>query len=234
MNRTDELIAEEGRKHLGEIRYSYSIYDLIKKDLITRKDSILSLTIKDISEQYEMPYGTIAKILREIGVKVKRTYRGRDLAKPPKPKKDHTISSWASLFNNGRLRYVYYDMIRRCHKETSNHYKYYGGRGIKVCEEWRKDCCNFYRWAKDNGYDVGLQIDRIDNDGDYCPENCRWITPSKNNYNKSDTRFITYNGEKHTLIEWESITGISKTILADRIYKYHWDIERALTQKPSK
>jgi hypothetical protein len=151
------------------------------------------------------------------------------VAKVEKPKKDHTVSSWASSFNHGRIRYVYYDMIRRCYKETDNHYKDYGGRGITVCESWREDCCNFYKWAKDSGYKEGLQIDRIDNNKGYCPENCRWVTPRENAMNRRCTRKVAFEGETHTLEEWANITGISYQVLSDRIYRYGWTVRRALT-----
>lgn len=193
-----------------------------------------TMTVRELAEASGISYGKLATILRLAGIKAKRpeVVRKHKEHEPKMCKKDHTITSWAQTFNNGRIRYVYYDMIRRCYKETDNNYKDYGGRGIRVCDAWKKDCCNFYKWAKDNGYEKGLQLDRMDNNGDYCPENCHWVSPSDNAYNKRNTRLITYKGETKTLRDWARETGISKYILADRIYKYGWEIERALTQAP--
>lgn len=211
--------------------FNKSVYDIIKLDLSELKAQAESMTIKELAEANGTSYSKMAMILRLIGVKAKKPIRKQltRAVKVCKSKKDHTVSSWASSFNHGRIRYVYYDMIRRCCKETDNHYKDYGGRGITVCKSWKEDCCNFYKWAKESGYKEGLQIDRIDNNKGYCPENCRWVTPRENAMNRRCTRRITFRGRIHTLEEWAKLTGISYQVLSDRIYRYGWTIERALT-----
>ena len=78
------------------------------------------------------------------------------------------------------LRSIRKSMIHRCYNENNPYYKNYGGRGIKVCEEWLNDLLAFFEWAIRNGWKKGLSIDRIDNDGDYTPENCQFITISEN------------------------------------------------------
>jgi hypothetical protein len=78
----------------------------------------------------------------------------------------------------------WFSLIQRCEYKSSPNYKNYGARGIKVCEEWRNSFISFYNWAVNNGYQPGLDCDRINNDGDYSPENCRWVTRSENNRNR--------------------------------------------------
>ena len=79
------------------------------------------------------------------------------------------------------------NMKARCLRTTHPKYKRYGGRGITICKEWL-DIKNFADWSKKNGWEQGLTIDRIDNDGNYCPENCRWVSPSENSRKKSTTK----------------------------------------------
>lgn len=90
-----------------------------------------------------------------------------------------------------KLFYVWQDMIKRCFKENHHAYKYYGGRGITVCNEWKNDFMSFYNWAINNGYEEGLTIDRIDVNGNYEPNNCRWVTMKVQckNRRKVDTTF---------------------------------------------
>jgi hypothetical protein len=197
-----------------------------KDDLEKLKELARTNTIQQIADMYGMSYAKTATVLRVNDIRAKRPDRPK---KSKQPKKDHELTAWASYQNHGKIRNVYYNMLKRCYDETNKSYVYYGGRGIRVCNKWLEDCCNFYRWARDNGYNETLQLDRIDTNGNYEPDNCRWVTAQENNYNKRNTRKVTYNNETHTLIEWESITGIPRTVLADRIYKYKWSIERALT-----
>ena len=110
-------------------------------------------------------------------------------------------------------------MIGRCENPNRPKYKDYGGRGIKVCEEW-KAAQNFAHWALENGYKPGLQIDRIDNNGDYCPKNCRFVTPKENSRNRRNTKFLTLDGETKCITEWAEITGISKYTIYDWYKKF--------------
>lgn len=100
-------------------------------------------------------------------------------------------------------------MKHRCsgHSDEQNLRQYYE-RGIKVCPEWEKDYSAFRDWALKNGYKEGLTIDRIDVNGGYTPENCRWATSKEQANNKRDVRMITFNGETHSISEWADIVGI--------------------------
>ena len=95
-------------------------------------------------------------------------------------------------------------------------YEDYGGRGIKVCDEWN-DFINFYNWAINNGYAYNLSIDRINLDGDYEPQNCRWSTPKEQDNNRRNNVFITFNGKTQTIAQWSEETGIKYETLRSRI-----------------
>lgn len=92
-------------------------------------------------------------------------------------------------------------MKDRCLNPNSKYWERYGGRGIRICEEWANDFSAFYSWAIDNGYRDDLTIDRRDNDGDYCPENCRWATYLTQENNRSNNVLFRVGGEKITLAQ---------------------------------
>lgn len=119
-------------------------------------------------------------------------------------------------------------MRQRCNNPNNSSYKNYGGRGIVVCEEWDNDFSAFEKWAKENGAQVGLQIDRIDVNGNYEPTNCRWVDAVTQANNKRTNRFIEYNGQTHTIMEWARITGIQEGVIRSRIDKYGCSIGQAL------
>ena len=125
-----------------------------------------------------------------------------------------------------KLYYVWQAMISRCQKKNNKSYKNYGGRGITVCADWQ-DYNNFAKWAKNNGYELGKSIDRIDNNGNYCSKNCRWATRQEQNNNKRRTIKIEYDGQTKTLTDWSKELGIRRDTLYARIYCYHWNINKA-------
>ena len=119
-------------------------------------------------------------------------------------------------------------MISRCYNLNRKDYFRYGGQGIKVCDEWRSGIKPFVEWAINNGYADYLSIDRIDSNGDYTPENCRWATASEQNRHRSTCHLISYNGKEKPIVVWAELYGLRKDTLRRRIVDYGWDIERAL------
>lgn len=133
-----------------------------------------------------------------------------------------------------RIYRIWCNMKRRCYNKNDKSYKAYGGRGITVCDEWKFDFLSFYNWAIESGYNDKLTIDRINVNGNYEPCNCRWLDSKSQCNNKSNNHFITFNGETHTMKQWAEKMGISYQTLAQRINKYKWSIERAITTEAVK
>lgn len=133
-----------------------------------------------------------------------------------------------------RLYNIRKAMLERCRNPNNSHYHRYGGRGIKVCDEWVESYEAFKEWALSAGYEDGLSIDRIDNDGDYCPENCRWADDITQGNNKNNIKKYEFRGEKHSLAEWARILNVSRELLKDRIVRLKWDVEKAFTMPPRK
>ena len=116
-----------------------------------------------------------------------------------------------------RIYRIWGAMKARCNRKTSDHYAYYGGIGISVCDEWEKDFKSFYEWSMANGYDEHLTIDRKDVSKGYSPDNCRWITLEDQARNKRNTVRITINGETKTVHEWSKISSVPPYLLAQRV-----------------
>lgn len=125
-------------------------------------------------------------------------------------------------------------MKRRCYYTRGASYRLYGERGITVCDEWKDNFEAFKEWAMANGYCDDLTLDRIDVNGNYCPENCRWITPKEQQNNKRNNYYLTLNGETHTLAEWCEITGLTRATIRGRLEKCKWSVEDALTKPVQK
>jgi len=112
---------------------------------------------------------------------------------------------------------VWISMRTRCNNKNHFSYKYYGGRGISVHPEWESDYNSFFEWCIRNGYKKTLQLDRSNNDGNYEPDNCRFVTAMVNGRNKRNTVLIPYNGESRTLKEWSEVLDIPYGMLYSRI-----------------
>lgn len=131
-----------------------------------------------------------------------------------------------------RLYRIWGGMKTRCFNKNDHTYKGYGARGITMTADWL-DFSNFYDWARRTGYTDELTIERIDNNGDYEPGNCKWITLGEQARNRRSTTYIEFKGQKKSLSEWSEITGIGSATLHGRINR-GWPVEAALTRKPDK
>lgn len=123
----------------------------------------------------------------------------------------------------------YHAMMDRCYREKAMNYPQYGGRGIKVCNEWH-DITKFEKWVNISGFQKGLTLERKNVNGDYCPENCTWTTPKGQANNRRNTVYLEYNGERHTISEWAEILGINRSTLNNRVCR-GWSAEKALKKE---
>jgi hypothetical protein len=133
-----------------------------------------------------------------------------------------------------KLYFVRRSMIDRCGNEKSISYKNYGGRGIKVCDEWLNNQEAFFEWAYQNGYKEGLTLDRIDVNGNYEPSNCRWITQKEQCNNTRVNRYIEMDGVVHTLKEWCDIYNVPYGRVFKRVTVNKMSLREALTKNKRK
>jgi len=176
----------------------------------------------DLGRLYNLDRSTIKRILLEAGVKI--VYPKTKLKTFGQHGDDkrfkHGMSDRAEF-------HIWQGMLARCCVSTNRAYRLYGGRGITVCDRWLSSFENFYA-------DMGPRpspkhsIDRIDNDGNYEPGNCRWTTQKVQCNNRSGNRLLTYKGETKTMQQWADIHNIPYNTLLARIVNYGWAIERAL------
>lgn len=141
----------------------------------------------------------------------------------------HTVHGMTRREKIHPIYWIWRAMLQRCENPNRKNYENYGFRGIKVCDEWHK-FIPFCDWALANGWQKGLQLDRINNNGNYEPGNCHWATPQENNRNKRNNRMITFVGKTQCLAAWADEIGIEYCILRARINRCRWPIERALTE----
>ena len=132
-------------------------------------------------------------------------------------------------YHGTKIHNIWCAMRRRCRNVNNKDYRWYGGKGIGVCDEWESDFMSFYEWAMENGYKDGLTIDRIDPNGDYCPDNCRWVTITEQQNNRTSNRQYTYNNETHNISEWATKAGIPYSTLYMRL-RNGWSFERAISK----
>ncbi|MFP3041867.1 hypothetical protein LQZ19_08600 [Treponema primitia] len=126
-----------------------------------------------------------------------------------------------------RLYIIWNGMIQRCHGKLTTHNSEYQNNSITVCSEWR-NVDIFYKWALANGYNERMTIDRIDSNGNYCPENCRWVGMKQQAENRGSTIIIEYNGERLCAADWSKRLGAKHNIVFQRI-KRGWDKIKAVS-----
>lgn len=139
-----------------------------------------------------------------------------------------------------RLESIFQAMKNRCYNSNNPAYKNYGGRGIKLCEEWNnreiarnvqrnntKGFLAFKKWALENGYTDNLTIDRIDVNGDYSPENCRWVNRKIQGNNRRNNHYITYKGKTQSLADWCRELCLNYHKIRSRLNKYNWSVDKA-------
>lgn len=126
---------------------------------------------------------------------------------------------------------IWRTMVQRCHNPKNSMYSYYGGRGILVCQRWRDAFMNFY---SDMGPRPSMKhtIDRIDNNGPYSLENCRWASKNEQQWNRRDSRLIGFRGQLKPMTAWAEELGMYYSTLYKRIVLNKWPVERALTEPP--
>lgn len=126
-----------------------------------------------------------------------------------------------------RLFSIWSGMKTRCYNENTDSFKYYGGKGVIICDEWLNDFQTFYDWSMSNGYWDNLTIDRIDVNGNYAPDNCRWTTYKIQSTNRTNNHFVRINNETKALSEWAEESGINYHTVQDRLRR-GWSHEAAL------
>jgi hypothetical protein len=116
-----------------------------------------------------------------------------------------------------RLYRIWCNMKTRCYNKNIPNFMDYGGRGITVCDEWRNDFTSFLKWSVENGYKEDLLIDRIDNNGNYEPSNCRWSTRQQQNLNRRNNRLVTIGGQTRSFSQWADTYEISRSTALCRV-----------------
>lgn len=132
--------------------------------------------------------------------------------------------------DGNKLYHVLNSMKNRCNNPNNNSYANYGGRGIKVCEEWSNNPVEFVKWANDSGYEEGLTIERINVNDGYYPGNCTWVKPERQANNKRSNVMITHDGKTQSLSDWAREVDIHPQTLHYRIQIAKWNTKDALSK----
>lgn len=197
------------------------------------------LTVLDRAEDYVYPSGCKERMWRckcecgnEVVVRGKRLRNGTTKSCGCIRREMMCEREKIHGYSGERLNIIWNGMVQRCCNENNPYYNYYGGRGIKICDEWRNDYVAFREWALSTGYDENAEhgectLDRIDVDGDYEPDNCRWVSQKEQNRNKRNTLKFSYNGQEKSLAEWCEESNFPYDRALYRL-KHGWTFEEAL------
>ena len=180
------------RSHIGE---THGVYTLV--DMLEEKDKYGHYVYKGICK--ECGYEKFSHYGNFSGPKSKTVVCNHLDARGEYIKNTH--------WNHRRIGNIFQGMKNRCYNENDKSYRWYGEKGIKICDEWLNNPLLFEKWSLNNGYQDNLTIDRIDENKDYSPGNCQWITLENNTKYKSTTSLIEINGEIHTGKDWARILG---------------------------
>lgn len=194
--------------------------------LITYKN--ITKPLSEWCKELQLSYKTVLKRLNVYHWSVEKAFTehgdGRKILERP------VVASF-------RLKKIYADMKARCYNPNKKDYKWYGEKGVTVCDEWlnnevikypyKKGFVAFCKWALTHGYEESLTIDRKDFSKGYSPENCHWITIEEQQRNKSSNNFLTYKGKTQTLQQWSKELKMYHGTIRHRLYKLHWPIEKA-------
>lgn len=220
---------ESGRTRRGDVQYSCECKcgeEIIVEGYRLRNGSITSCGCRNENALDRIPVGTV---LNELTVGKYKIINGRGFyecrcecgrtklirvdtlknasscgdCKKSEASKTHGMS-------NTRLYVIYGKMKSRTSNENDDSYKYYGGRGINLCQEWADNPISFIDWALKNGYQDDLSIDRIDFNGDYEPSNCRWVSYDVQANNRRSNIFLTYDGMTKTASQWANYFGVDR------------------------
>jgi hypothetical protein len=126
---------------------------------------------------------------------------------------------WRHGLSDSRRETIYEKMKARCQNPRDKRFARYGGRGIQICQEWRGSPAAFYKWALANGYADHLQLNRRNNDKDYGPENCNWVTVKEQQNNRSNNIWIEHGCVRKTVSGWADELGVKRSTIAARYYR---------------
>mgnify|MGYP003348565830 CR=1 FL=1 len=215
-------------------KFSYNeIAQQIKKSPSSVKNKIFSLKLIK-NNSWSQNKINLLKSLRQDGISYEEIAELFNVSKRliVNLSAKHKISCPKHLLSQTRIHKIWSGIIERCFMTYHKSYKHYGGRGISMCKEWEQNFVSFYTWAINNGYEEHLTIDRIDVNGNYCPENCRWATTKEQANNKRNNVILTAFGETKSLTMWseDDRCSVSKTTIMNRI-RNKWTTEDAISKK---
>lgn len=191
------------------------------EDLTGRQFTYLTVLSRDTDPKYKrVTWKCLCKCGKIVSVSSNELKRKYGSTKSCGCRKHETQNVKHGL-RHTRVYNIWTGICQRCYNPHTKEYKNYGGRGIEMCFEWHKDFLTFYNWAMSNGYQDNLTIERIDNNGNYCPENCKWITLSEQANNRRNTIYIEHAGQIKTIKEWAELYGVDRKISYQRYWRAH-------------